>query len=244
MKKFLSFFSPENWPTIVSIVTGVVIIILGIPGKLTEPEILLGILGVLTLVAFSIRLERTLIEKIIQKTPNPNSIQLRLVDDDEPFEMFVADAKEIFMVGPSLSGFTQTYRFKLKEYIRDGVALKVLLINPEGNGIEIAASRAEKTKEEFKNDINYSLKRFGELMDINENLVEVKLLEFPQSLGVLMVDGNADHGKMRIATIPPKCDPKLRPQFTLTKKDNEKWYQIYHDQFKELWDKAITWKKA
>jgi hypothetical protein len=241
MRKLLAMLDPENLPTSITVGVAIVIIALRVPGWLTDSQVLAGLVAVLGAVALANRLERASLQRLLQSPTVPDLIQLRSSDSYTRFQDYVSGAEELFVVGSSLIAFTTLYRFDIADLVRAGCRLKVLLLDPDGFGLDVAAGWAMCPKNSFKAEIHNSLDHLNWIAEAGEERVEIRLTKIAAPLSGLMVDPDKINGRMRVDFILAKCNPQLRPHVELTVKNNEKWYNIFKGGFDGFWEQGVRW---
>ena len=246
MKKILEVFSLKNAFILVTVISAILITIWG---GLTQ-SLGLGdqvILTLLALLAVDTFIERLGALKEISENVNfiRSKIGLKGFLHDRssempPLERYLEGAREFFVSGGSLAGLVPEYREFFRE-ISERCALRFVLFNPNSPALEAAANWAGAPPERFKKEIEVTLLILGELMADGAPL-EVRLNNSIPALSVMVVDGSAPHGKIRVDVNPHRCPPSRRPFFELTRREDERFYPLFYQRYQALWEESESWK--
>ncbi len=100
------------------------------------------------------------------------------------------DADELWLVGVSLLSTVKTNYDLLEKKLKQGHAVKVMLIHPEGIGLEIAVSRnyGRRDIEQKRNDINRTLSSLCDLQKQGAGQLEIRTTQHPLAYGGVVID--------------------------------------------------------
>lgn len=246
MKRIREIFSLKNAFALVTVVSAIVI---AIWGGLTQ-SLGLGEQVILTLLAF-LAID-TFIERLgaLDKiSENVSFIRSRVglkgflhdrSSEMPPLERYLEGARELLVCGGSLAGLVPEYREFLRE-ISETCDLRFVLFNPDSPALEAVAKWAGARPERFKKEIEVTLLILGELI-ANGAPMKVRLNNSIPALSVMIVDGSAPHGKIRVGVHPHRCPPSRRPFFELTRREDERFYPLFYERYQGLWEETEPWE--
>jgi hypothetical protein len=201
------------------------------------------ILTVLGLLAISNLVNRHRIENLIDRVSE--SAKGFFQDEYPPdFKNNFQSAKEIWLVGVSLRGTMKDYYGIMEEKLRKGHKFKVLLVNPTGTAVEIAASRHyAPTSRDIKrrsSQINDSLASLCGLRKISSKNLEIRTIQNPLTFGAICTNPNTTSGILYLDHYPFRTVAGALPKFVLRANDG-RWFDFFREEVKTLWDNGTEW---
>jgi hypothetical protein len=245
MRTIRKIFSLRNAFALVTVVAATLI---AIWGGLTKSlglgeQVILALLGLLTIDTFIERLGA-----LDEISENVHIIRSKIGEKEflhvrstemPPLERYLEGAREFYVSGGSLAGLVPEYRQFLRE-ISETCDLRFVLLNPNSPALEAAANWAGAPPERFKKEIEVTLLILGELIADGAPL-QVRLNNSIPALSVMIVDGSAAHGRIRVGVNPHQCPPSRRPFFELTRGDDERFYALFYERYEALWEESELW---
>ncbi|MBE7553723.1 MAG: hypothetical protein HS126_21865 [Anaerolineales bacterium] len=185
-------------------------------------------LAILGLLAISNLVNRHHLEKIVQK--QAQSITGFFSNEYPPdFNAQLESGKEVWLVGVTLNRTIKNNYIKLEEKLQQGHTLKILLVNPTGAPIGLAASRnyAQVNRDpEIKiAEIKATLQLFCSLKKISPDKIEIRTVENPLSYGATCINPDSATGVLYLDHYPFRTASDSIPKFTLRASDGY-WYDF------------------
>ena len=152
-------------------------------------------------------------------------------------------ADELWLVGISLVSTVKTNYGLLESKLKQGHSVKVMVVHPEGVGLEVAVSRnyGRKDIEQKRNDINRTLADLCELQELGTGQLEVHTTQHPLAYGAVVIDSeSAVNGKIYVENYGYRVRSDSFPTFTLRPAHGE-WYEFYKQELALLWKDATEW---
>jgi hypothetical protein len=176
------------------------------------------------------------INSMLKKNATFNMVRDRsqLVDIEE----MAAGATEIAAAGITLvSIVTPRYDF-FTQKAREGCKLRFLLLDPDSLAAQVwnSGQRIITTSE----DNATTLKTLQRLMQ-NKGLkgkCEVRLTQFQLPFSIVITDPDKDQGRMNVEFLAYKTSLPRRPHIHLSRRESEKWFKFFSNQFEQLWSDA------
>lgn len=194
------------------------------------------IITLLALLALDSLVERVgLLEKIEERISRlPSSDQLKDRSGLRDIREMGISATEIVAAGPTLVQLiTPNFDFFAKK-MREGCNLKFVLLDPKSPAWEIwHQGQIAPTR----SDINSSLSILCELMRLKgaKGKCEVKLSQTYLHFSLVATDPKKERGQMNVEMLALKVSLHNRPHIHLTKREHEKWFNFFCDQFEQHW---------
>ena len=246
MKTIREVFSLKNAFVLVTVISAVVIVIWG---GLTQSlglgeQVILTLLAFLAIDAFIERLgalnEISESVSFIRSKIGLKGLLHERSSEMPPLERYLEGAREFFVSGGSLAGLVPEYREFFRE-ISEKCDLRFILLNPDSPALDAVAKWADAQPERFRKEIEVTLLILGELI-ANGAPLKVRLNNSIPALSVMIVDGSASHGKVRVGVNPHQCPPARRPFFELTRREDERFYLLFYERYEALWKQSEPWE--
>lgn len=230
----------ENIDLFVTVIVAIGLAVLNLlglaPASLIGPLTLtvLGLLAVATL-GNRYKLEESLAQL------NQNHTELFQETQPVGLESDLQQARELWLVGVTLSRTLNTYYNLLESKLARGHTLRVLLVHPDGHGAEMLALREYKRHSvtRIRHLIHNSLEDLCGLQQHFSNL-EVRVIDYPLGFGGVLVNPETPNGRLYLEHYPFKVPGGSLPKFTLTVGDG-RWYQLFKQEVETIWASATPW---
>lgn len=234
---------------------------------LTTDELLTAVLAVLALLATS---------EIVERYRRLNSIQassrriLSLLEGrftDRPsalaffrklpsLDSYITAANQIDLCGVSLTATINKQFGSLRERLKEGANIRVLIADPNSLALKMSATRSgspedteyfRKRVEATFNDLEYVYKSWLEYQQLGgpgkKGSLLVRLIAFSPSFGILSFDANRSNGIVFVE-LYPHYRYGTQPTFDLTFQRDGEWYKHFVEQFEQMWIDAKPWTPA
>ncbi|TDU83920.1 hypothetical protein EV138_6384 [Kribbella voronezhensis] len=149
-------------------------------------------------------------------------------------------AKELLITGVARNTLLVENYTEFERWLRQGCAIRILLIDPRSNAVETAAQRyyAERSLESAKARIDQALRLLSELAASTGGTLEVRLTSHPIPLGLVAVDAAAgrhtDYSALFIEYYTFQAPGE--PKFVLQPADT--WFPQFLAEAELLWSSA------
>jgi hypothetical protein len=242
-----------------------------VQAAVSTDELLTAILAVLALLATSEIVERYRrlgsIERAVGRTLS--LMESRFTDRPSAIGFFrkppdldahVASANQIDLLGATLTTTVNKQFSHLRERLRQGAEVRVLIMDPDSLGLQMSANRSGTADDQgyyrtrleatFR-DLEYLAKEVAhpgtELQPLQQrNLAQggslsVRLLSYAPSFGLISFDAGCANG-IAFVEIYPHMIFREQPSFDLTAQRDGQWYTFFVQQFDEMWSGAKPWE--
>lgn len=231
----------ENIDQYLTIVAALVLTILNLLGLPIQAYLAPFTLAVLALLAINGLGNRYKIDEILKK--KTESIDNFFVENfPATYESDFENSNVMWLFGVSLRRTIQGKYEILEKKLRQGHKLRVLLINPNGAGVEMAVARnyADRTVEPKQTEISYILKLLCNLQKIAPRNIEVRVTDFPLAYGAMAVNPDTVTGKLYIEHYGYRVSTDSIPRYVLKISDG-RWYEFHKRELEALWSDGIEW---
>ena len=233
----------ENIDQYATIIVAFVLVVLGLLGITPAGLVASLTLGVLGLLALSSLVNRYRIEELAEKVAE--SAKGFFVKEYPPeFNEDIQTAKEVWLVGVTLSRFIKNNYGKLEEKVRKGQTLKVLLVHPAGAPLEMAINRyyaeANRNPSIKALDINNNLQLLCGLQKLAPGKVEIRTIQSPLTFGAICLAPEAVSGVMYLEHYAYRMAADAQPKFVLRARDGY-WYDLFKQEIYTLWNNGEIW---
>lgn len=253
-------FILTNFDTLVAILISIFATAIGVFGG-SQFLLLAGIAA--TLAILSVGLIR---DRMHRETLGEQIAELKMSLPDRPsavsffrtrpdFLSFMQSAVQIDLCGVTLTNTINMQFSVLRERLEAGAKIRILLIDPESQAIEMSAQRSinPKDTEYYRRRLESSLSDLTYLYKYNEDIkqirkraskpgtLSVRLLTYAPSFGMTSLDTAKKDGILYVEIFPHKLGYKTAPKFELTLANDKKWYTYFLEQYEQMWDTATPW---
>lgn len=151
-------------------------------------------------------------------------------------------AEEVWLVGVSLHR-TVTGNYALFERkLQQGHRLRVLLVHPDGAGLEMAVARGytRRDLEKKRQDIGYVLDMLCDLKQAAPGRVEIRTIQHPLAYGALAVNPDSSRGALYLEHYCFRVSTDSMPRYELRVADGH-WYDFFKSEIQALWAAGVDW---
>lgn len=236
---------------------------------LETDELLTAILAVLALLATSEIIERYRRLNSIEKSVNRSLSFLESRFMERPpatafftkhpsLDAYVQGASEIDLMGVTLTSTVNKQFGNLRERLQAGARVRVLLADPDSQALQMSAERSTNAVDAdyYRVRLDATLRELAVLyrscqemgsldpQAIRPGRLEVRLLSYSPSFGVISCNAHQDNGVAFVEIYPHRFGYKSPPTFDLTAQRDGAWYKYFIEQFDEMWNAAKEWQPA
>ncbi len=232
----------ENIDLYITVIVAIGLVILNLFGVALTAYIAPLTLAVLGLIAFTSLINRHHIDELRETFVRSAS--------DFFIEEFPTDLKgnfdtatEIWLVGVSLHRTINFNYEKIEKKLRQGHRFKVMLVHPEGAGIEMAVSRNYARKEIATKSavIHNVLQMLCDLQKIAPNQLEIRTIQNPLSYGVVATNPNTASGALYLEHYTFGISTESLPRYVMRASDG-RWYDFFKEEILAMWNYGIVWQ--
>lgn len=205
------------------------------------------IIALLTLLSIDALVERmSFLEKIDSRLERlPESEILRDRSNLIRMEHLAVGATEIWAAGISLVSILHPYYDFYLQKLKEGCNLRFLLLEPNSIAREVwdKAQRVPTTKK----DIETSLQVIDNITKSSrlKGKCEARRSQFQLPFSLVIVDSQKERGRMIVELLAYKRSLPDRLHLYLTRRNHEKWFMFFYNQFESLWhDSSIRQTEA
>jgi len=150
-------------------------------------------------------------------------------------------AKELWLIGVALNRIVHKNFSLLRNKLRQGNKIKVLLVKPESNSVSLVAKRKIDNVDPMamRHYIELTLATLCGLKQEFSDYLDIRVIDYPISFGVVAVDIESQKGRVYIEYYSFKTE-KEGLHLALDSKDKP-WYDCFGEQIKELWAASEKW---
>jgi hypothetical protein len=173
----------------------------------------------------------------------------------QAIDTYIRSAYQIDLCGVTLTSAINKQLSNIRDRIKDGADVRVLVVNPLSLGLEMSTFRSENTddfdyyKQKLEttfNDLEYLHKiwqdfksQYGDKSKIGN--FSVRLLSYAPSFSIFSFNANRSNGVLLTEIFPHHAGYGAPPTFSLKPERDGEWYQYYINQFEEMWKAATPW---
>lgn len=152
-------------------------------------------------------------------------------------------SNKIDFCGVALSTTVDSYLSDLRDFIRKGGKLRILIMENTDENLKTASNRSEEDdKLYYKKKIESTLHNIrylnAQTTSDNGGKLEVGFLAYPPSIGIQIFEKGGNDRTCTIEMYSHHIGWGEPPNFTLERKNDEKWYDYFVKQYEAMWEKS------
>jgi len=233
----------ENIDAYIAILLGLSFSLLGILGITGFDLLGAAILLTITFLVFGSLANRRSIEKFgnsIDELKSQRKILSTMKLPDESLREKFRNAKNISIIGLSLLNTLNTFRDDINECLSNGGSLRVIILDPNGPGIDGAVYRSSNrlSKDQYIREVNSAL----DYLDVwrnnsNDSNIKIKLIAHLPSYAITLVEPKSEderaHCHVRLWSFRKTSlkGPIINPD----QGDDKYWFDYFAEQYEEFW---------
>ncbi|HNS62109.1 MAG TPA: hypothetical protein PKK96_13980 [Anaerolineales bacterium] len=226
------------------------------------PAIVTWILSVLALIAISGLWERNRRLHRIEKSTNKlismvndqivdKPSAMRFFENSPALDSYFKTADTIDLMGVSLTSTLDRQASNIREAIKNGTNVRVILMNPSSKSFAVKMSTLRS--EEPDNEAYYRkklatafevieyLKRKQGDQSTDKGYFDVHLINYAPSFGILSFNYEKPNGIIFVEIYPHGSGYDTQIAFNLTSKRDGKWFSYFQSQFEDVWKNSTEW---
>lgn len=152
-----------------------------------------------------------------------------------------SNARDLWLIGLTLRRWLD-YK-KLGKKLQQGHTIRVLLVHPKGDALEMAASRycSEEHRKATELRIENSLRQFCELRKTAPQQMEIRTIQNPLTFGAICINPDSTSGVLYLEHFPYRTVSDALPKFVLRASDG-RWYRFFNEEIHTLWNDGVAWE--
>lgn len=232
----------QNIDLLLTIVLTFGLVILNIFGIASSTLIAPLTLAILGLIAISFLESRYQVEELTEKIGQ--TVDTLFLDEFPPsLDKDIERAKDLWIMGVSLSRTVKTYYSVIERKLKDGHLVKVIVTHPDGVALEqsVIPVYGNKTLETRRSEILGSLQALCELKLLFPENLEIKTSTSYIGHGIIGLDLDKSSGKIYLEYYPFKMPGGSRPKIIITPQEG-KWYDYFSQELNVIWKYCANWK--
>ena len=189
------------------------------------------------------QLVQTMADEVAKRVKS-GSIESEFLEDiPESFRDELKLTREMWAVTVTANTLLNQYYSILEERIKQGMTLRVLMVDPDSASFEVAMSRGyiRTDLEQFRSISHGHLKYLKNLHQVAPNRVTVKVINNPLTFGAYLLDPSDAKGLLYIRHYPYKTPGGAKPCLVLTAKRSQRWFNHFQQEIQALWSDAKEW---
>lgn len=216
----------------------VILNIFGVAQNLVAP-LTLALLGLLAVALLGNRYQ---VEKLAAELKQPER-ELFRQKYPATLEQDLQRATELWLVGVTLSRTVKSNYSLFEEKLKRGGTMRVLLVDPDGDGVAMAKMREYGGRydvDRIRNLIRGSLDDLCSLRAHAPDRLHCRVIDHPLGFGGLAVDPNTAGGILYLEHFSHKMPGGSVPKFVLAAQDGD-WYDFFKGELQALWEDGEPW---
>jgi hypothetical protein len=231
----------ENIDLFVTVIVATGLVVLNLIGVAPQTWIAPLNLAILGLLAIAMLGNRYKVEEVL-KNLNQESSSLFQEKFSSELESNFEKSKELWLVGITLGRTIKTYYSLLERKLARGDHVRVLLVDPNGVGCEMAEMRVygRPNVERNRAEIRGNLGDFCDLAKVTPDKLEIRTINYPLGFGGFAIDPDTASGILYLEHYPFKTAGGSMPKFVLRARDG-RWYDFFKEEMRTLWENGEVW---
>lgn len=187
------------------------------------------------------------IERLLDSLENEKTIRAKdFFIKKPPIEKLIKESKFIDLCGVALGTTIDSHLSMIRDSLRDGASVRVLIMEYKDNTLEVAASRSEsddrkyyeKKLESTINNLKYLYNNSSLVSTEFKGNLEVGLLGYPPSFGMKFFKKNNEDGLCIVEIFAHHVGWGETPHFILNSNVDHDWYTYFQNQFEAIWENS------
>ncbi len=232
----------ENIDLYVTILVATTVAILSILGFAVDKYLVPLTLATLALIAFTSLGNRNQIAELSLQA-SQRSAQLFAEQFPPELAHEFDGANEVWIVGVSLERTIKTYYPKIEKKLAQGDTIRVLLVEPTGPALEMAATRNYTLRDANQKSeaIKSSLHLLCEVKKTAPTNLEIRTIQYPLNYGAIVLNPTRPSGRLFLEHYCFRLTTESMPRFSISATEG-KWYEFFKSELSTLWEAGVLWK--
>jgi len=163
--------------------------------------------------------------------------------DEYPEDMHsnIEEAKILWLSGVSMLDFLQSNYSTFERKLKNGQFINALVVNPNGNACELAASRDIIVNIDYqKSRINTTLQYLASLKEQMPDKMEIRIIDNPLDFEIVLADLGGSNKTMYLRHLGFKTTLGAEPKMMIPS-TNSKWFDYFEAHIQNLWKSGTAW---
>ena len=231
----------ENIDLYLTIVAAVLFVVLNLVGVTSQSFLAPLTLAVLALLAITNLGNRHRMEELLEQ--KAHTLDDFFQEEYPPsYKNDFDHATEVWLVGVSLNRTIKTLYGKLEQKLKQGGRVRVLLVHPQGPGLEMAVERGYSLRDVDmkRQEILSNLRLLNALRLIAPDRLEVRTIQHPLNYGATATNPNDSNGALYLEHYCFRVTTESLPRYVLRTQDG-RWYDFFKAELRTLWEAGQIW---
>jgi hypothetical protein len=231
----------ENIDVYLTIVISFVLGILNLFGLASSTWLFSAILAVLGILAISALRTEHHFEEVVEY--QARSKDIFMYDFPATLQEDISKATELLLIGVTLTRTIKTYYSEFQSKLNKGHIIKVLLIDPECQAVEMAEMRnfGRADPDRTRNDIRANIMDLCELKKNAPDRMMIRTIQNPLTHGVIAINPESSQGILYMENYPYRTLGGSKPKYVLRAGIDE-WYLFFKEEAQILWNNGRDWQ--
>lgn len=178
-----------------------------------------------------------------------NNIWLQKRQDGTPLEHMASRAKEILIIGRTLSIVLRNKKYFI-DRIKKKANIRFVIINPRNeqliNTMAPTLEVSQGATTYLQQDLGASLQLIEDIRRGSRKGLKLRVTNYAPTLSMVVVDPREEAGFIIVELLPYRIDPVLRPQFILkkNKKHHKEWFEYFYGIAENIWENAVEYEET
>jgi hypothetical protein len=261
-------FLRRNWDTILTMLIAAPIAILSYFQTVESQVVSTTILSVLFLIACGLLVNRETNNRLQQTTekvwdrmqkPPTEDIIIPYRKWMEDIENHLNTAREVWILSRTCTRFWEDFNDQLRELLDRQGSLRLLLVDPRNGALRMIANtielaRAQELSGHFTRvtiadgsnrlfqlrsrveDFVYHMATISK--QVGDGRLALRMIDYLPAHTLVIINGSSEHGIIFIELGTFHANGRNRPTFSLLKSKDKLLFNLYHEEFRAMWDSA------
>lgn len=187
------------------------------------------------------------VDRLVNKLENQQQVLASHFFHKAPdMETLIKEADSIDLCGVALGSTIDTNLSFIRDRVRSGASVRILIIENTDENLFISAQRSEGIDTEYYkkkilstfHNLNYLKESTTGSPDSNNTgKLQIRLLPYPPSFGLKLFE-EEDKGVCVVEIYPHHVGWGSPPNFTLGKETDSDWYVYFRQQYEAMWSRG------
>lgn len=184
------------------------------------------------------------VDKLVSKLESEEKVLAQIFFHKAPnLETLIKEADRIDLCGVALGSTIDTNLSFIRDRIRSGSIVRILVIDDTKENLYISAQRSEGIDKEYYrkkilstfHNLDYLQNSTTKTKDQNyKGSLQVRLLPYPPSFGLKLFE-EEEKGICAVEIYPHHVGWGSPPNFSLDKESDSEWYDYFKQQYEAMW---------
>lgn len=233
----------KDFDLYITILVAIVVFVLGIVGVVNSNIIASATLAVLALLASSI----LRIRKIGPQNLGLSDI-FQLRSQLLSLEQRLANVQKLDVCAMSNITFGTTLKEFVVDKVEQGCQMRFVFLNPYNTGLMKSIAPLASPTLDVDDHTTQIMTALNSLTKdprlANKDKFQVRVYDYALPHSIMISDGNAPQGKLRIELIMSNHMPAKSPGVDINKRDDAHWFGFFQREFEDIWARAHPYETS